>query len=87
VPPANNGIYDHLRSTYYDRLKSAKQTEGKQARRRRVEGSEDAALAEIIPTESRGREGSERLLTAWHDLEQRVVRDLILSGSVRRSQQ
>jgi polyribonucleotide nucleotidyltransferase len=82
VPPANDGIYDRLKSNYYDRLKTAKQTEGKQSRADAVKEVKTAAIAEIIPDPAaEGAVDPNAFGTAWHDLEQRVVRDLILSGT------
>jgi polyribonucleotide nucleotidyltransferase len=81
VPAPNNGIYDRLRERFYEQLKSAKQTEGKQARSDAVKQVKTAAQAEIIPDpKAEGAADAAAVQTAWHDLEQRVVRDLILSG-------
>jgi polyribonucleotide nucleotidyltransferase len=85
VPPPNDGLYDRLKTTYYDRLREAKQTVGKQARADAVVLVKQQALAEVIPVTA--AEGTQLLptleafQTAWHDLEQRVVRDLILAGT------
>jgi polyribonucleotide nucleotidyltransferase len=81
VPAPNNGIYDRLRERYYEQLKSAKQTEGKQDRADAVKQVKTAAVAEIIPDpKAEGAPDAAAVQTAWHDLEQRVVRDLILAG-------
>jgi polyribonucleotide nucleotidyltransferase len=80
VPPPSDGLYDRLRETYYDRLRTAKQTEGKQARAEAVGQLKQQALAELIADAAEGAPAIESLGAAWHDLEQRVVRDLILSG-------
>ncbi len=82
VPPANDGIYDRLKSSLYDRLKDAKRTEGKHARAEAVEALKAQALIEIIPSPTaEGAPAIESFKTAWHKLEENVVRDLILSGT------
>ncbi len=84
TPPPDDGLHDRLKNAYYDRLKDAKRTEGKQARAEAVGVVKQAALAEVIPeTPHVGAEvpSPERFSSVWHDLEQRVVRDLILSGT------
>jgi polyribonucleotide nucleotidyltransferase len=82
VPPANDGLYDRLKSTAYDRLKEAKRTEGKHARAEAVAALKSQLLIEMVP--SQGAEGAtalESFQKAWHALEERAVRDLILSGT------
>jgi polyribonucleotide nucleotidyltransferase len=81
VPPPNDGVYERLRHSFYDRLKEAKQTEGKQARADAVGQVKTQALLELIPVPTaEGAPPLEAFQTAWHDLEQRVVRDSILGG-------
>jgi polyribonucleotide nucleotidyltransferase len=78
----NDGLFDRLNSTYYSRLKEAKRTEGKQARADAVALVKAAALLETIPDPAaEGAVSAEAFSKAWHDLEQRVVRDWILSGT------
>jgi polyribonucleotide nucleotidyltransferase len=84
TPPPDDGLFDRLKQAYYDRLKAAKQTEGKHARAEAVGLVKQQAVAEVIPDAVAGAAGAptpERFATVWHDLEQRVVRDLILSGT------
>ncbi len=82
VPPADDGLDGRLRQSYYDRLKQAKQTEGKSARREAVAAVKEAALAEIIPdANAEGAIDVNRFKSAWHDLEAVVIRDLILAGT------
>lgn len=82
VPPPKDGLYDRLKSTMYDRLKEAKRTEGKHARAEAVAQLKSQALIEIIPSPTaEGAPALEAFQKAWHDLEQRVVRDLILGGT------
>ena len=63
-------------------LKSAKQTDGKQARAEAVGAVREQAMAEIIPDpEAEGAFTSDDFGKAWHDLEAIVIRDLILAGT------
>jgi polyribonucleotide nucleotidyltransferase len=65
-------IYDRLKSQFYDEFKWAEAVKGLKAR----------AVAEIIPNpQATDAVKPEVFSTAWHDLEERVVRDLILSGT------
>jgi polyribonucleotide nucleotidyltransferase len=82
IPAPSDGLYERLRAGFYDRLKEAKRTAAKHARAEAVAGVKAQALLEIIPTPSaEGATALELFQTAWHNLEQRVVRDLILSGT------
>jgi len=79
--PEDDGLLGRLRETYYDRLKDAKQTVGKQDRADVVAGLKEQVFAELIPDpEAADALCPNRLKSAWHDLEQIVVRDLILVG-------
>lgn len=70
-----------LCSAYYDRFKTAKQTEGKQARNDACNSLREAAFAEMIPDPSaEGAISKDTFYRAWHTLENRVVRDSILAG-------
>jgi len=88
APPADS-LLDILRQRYYDDFRVAKQTEGKLARAEAVAALKARALAEMIPAaDAAPAEGAaveaiepDRFDRAWHTLEQRVVRDLILSGT------
>ncbi|HUS40795.1 MAG TPA: polyribonucleotide nucleotidyltransferase, partial [Pirellulales bacterium] len=80
--PESDGVYDKLRATYYDKFKAAKQTPGKQERADAVSALKAEALAAEIPDP--GAEGAmcpQAFRSGWHDLEGRVMRDLILSGT------
>jgi polyribonucleotide nucleotidyltransferase len=82
VPPPDNGLAGSLRERFYDELKAAKQTDGKQARADAVSQLKARALAELIPDpKAEGAPDEAAFRTAWHDLEERVVRDLILAGT------
>jgi polyribonucleotide nucleotidyltransferase len=82
VPPADDGLFGQLHGRYYDALKSAKQTEGKLARAEAVRVVREQAVAETIPDpEAEGAPQRAAFDTAWHRLEARVTRDLILAGT------
>ncbi len=82
VPPPNDGIYDRLKNSFYDRLKDAKRTEGKHQRAEAVSQLKSQALLEIIPSPTaEGAPALDKFSKAWHDLEEKVVRDWILSGT------
>ncbi|MGQ9505746.1 MAG: polyribonucleotide nucleotidyltransferase [Thermogutta sp.] len=82
VPPPPSPLYDQLKTRYYDAFRQAKQTPGKQDRAAACESLKQQALQETIPdptaVDPTVVADFER---AWHDLERRVVRDLILSGT------
>ncbi len=82
TPPEDDGLVDRLKNSYYDDFKAAKQTDGKQARAEAVSGLKERAKNETIPDpEAEGAICPKRFRTAWHDLEEIVVRDLILAGT------
>jgi polyribonucleotide nucleotidyltransferase len=81
TPQPDDGLYDKLKSKYYEPFKTAKQTEGKQNRAAAVKELKEKALAELIPDPTAaGAIDVSAFAVAWHKLEERVVRDLILSG-------
>jgi polyribonucleotide nucleotidyltransferase len=82
IPPPDDGLYDQLKSRYYDQFRAAKQTEGKQARADAVSALKERVIAEMIPDPTAaGAVDEAALKTAWHKLESRIVRDLILAGT------
>jgi polyribonucleotide nucleotidyltransferase len=82
VPPPNDGIYDRLNSSFYDRMKEAKRVEGKHARAEAVAQLKSQALIEIIPSPTaEGAPSLDKFSKAWHDFEEKVVRDWIISGT------
>ena len=83
VPPPNDGLFERLRERL---LRSAQggQADRRQAGPRRCGRRRQGAGAARIDSRSDGRRAlrcSSRSQTAWHDLEEQVVRDLILSGT------
>lgn len=80
--PVPDGIFDLLKSKYYGAFKVAKQTPGKHARADAVDALEQQAVAELIPDPAAPNAlNSVGFNRAWHELENRVVRDLILAGT------
>ncbi len=82
VPPADSGLLDKLKTGYYDKLKAAKGTEGKQARADACKAVKEAAKAEYLPdAEADDAICPNEFKKQWHDLEAIVIRDLILAGT------
>ncbi|HMO86788.1 MAG TPA: polyribonucleotide nucleotidyltransferase, partial [Lacipirellulaceae bacterium] len=80
--PPSDGLLDVLRQRYYDAARAAKQTEGKHARAEAMAAVKKQVLTELIPDPAAdGAYDVNAFGTAWHDLEERVVRDLILGGT------
>ncbi len=80
--PEPDQLLPRLRETYYDRLKTAKQTVVKQERAEAVSAVKQAAFEEIIPDpDAADAVDPGKFGNAWHDLEAIVVRDLILAGT------
>jgi polyribonucleotide nucleotidyltransferase len=81
VAASDGGLADRLRSSYYDGLRAAKATEGKLARAEAVAKVRERAVSEVIPDpKADGAVDSNLFANVWHDLQEQVVRDLILSG-------
>ncbi len=81
-PPESDGLFDVLQEKAYDRLKQAKQTEGKHARAEAVSALKKELNAELIPDpDAEGAYTASSFGKSWHDLEEKVVRDLILGGT------
>ncbi|MGW8257314.1 MAG: polyribonucleotide nucleotidyltransferase [Thermoguttaceae bacterium] len=78
----SDGLYETLKEKFYDQLRAAKQTEGKLAREEACDALKTQVVAEMIPDPAaEGAITAEAFGKAWTDLERRVVRDLILSGT------
>ncbi len=80
--PEPDGLFDLLKEKYYDDFRAAKQTEGKLARAEACNALRERVMAEMIPDpDAEGAIVPGAFFSAWHDLEQRIVRDLILAGT------
>ncbi|MEX0793230.1 MAG: polyribonucleotide nucleotidyltransferase, partial [Pirellulaceae bacterium] len=81
ISPPKPEVYQRLLDTYYNDLKSTLQISGKQERSDAVRALKERVKAEIIPDpDAEGAVPSAELKSAWHDVEARVIRDLILAG-------
>ena len=82
VPPPDDGVADRVKAAFYNDLTTAKQTAGKQNRADAVKAVKARALAETIPDpKAAGAVEPARFSTVWHDMEEQVVRDLIMAGT------
>ncbi len=81
TPKEDDGLYDRVKSAYYDRFLDAKQTDGKQARADAIRALKESAQGEMIPDpDADDAIDPKRFGTVWHDVEADVVRNLILEG-------
>ena len=82
VAPEDDGLFDRLNSAYYSEFKTRMQTPGKHDRENAVSELRDRAQQELIPDpNAEGAICVKRFKTVWHDLEEKVVRDLIIAGT------
>jgi polyribonucleotide nucleotidyltransferase len=80
--PADDGLYERIKNAYYDDLRSAQQTPGKQARSEAVRAVKERVVADLIPDPSAPDAiPMGAFANAWDRVDQRVVRDLILAGT------
>ena len=82
TPPEKDDLLDRLKDRYYDEFRAAKRTEGKLARAEAVAALRERVQAEMIPDpDAEDAIAASAFGHAWHALEARVVRDLILDGT------
>ena len=82
VAPPSDGLYDVLREKYYAKAREAKQTAGKHARADAMRAVREQAQAELIPDPTQTEPYTlSSFQKSWHDLEARIVRDLIQDGT------
>ena len=82
TPPEDDGLVDKLSDAYYEEFKTRMQTPGKHDRAAAVKELCEKVMAELIPDpEAEGAISINRFKTAWHDLEGKVARDLIVAGT------
>lgn len=80
--PVNDGCYDALKGRFYDQARAAKQTAGKHDRADAMRAVKEQAKAALIPDPTaEGAYSDASFSKAWHDLEAKIVRDLILDGT------
>ncbi len=82
IEPADDGLLQRLNDAYYDDFKTTQQTSGKQERADAVRALRDRAMGEVIP-DPNAEDAIDvgRFKSVWHDLEEKVVRDLIIAGT------
>ncbi|TWU56702.1 Polyribonucleotide nucleotidyltransferase [Rubripirellula tenax] len=82
IAPQDDGMFKRLNDGYYDKFRAAMQTSGKAARNEACSAVRDQAIADIIPDpKAADAVDIKRLKSVWHDLEEKVVRDLIVAGT------
>ncbi len=82
APAPQSPVYEQLKSRFYSDFKAAKTTVGKQNRAAAVKALKEKVIAETIPDPAAaGAVSPMEFDSAWHHLEERIVRDLILSGT------
>jgi len=80
--PEPDDLFERLKERWAEQFRAAKRTEGKLARAQACDELKETALRETIPDPTAPDAVSpERFNAAWHALERRVVRDLILEGT------
>ncbi len=78
----DSALLGQLTERYGDRFRAAKQTEGKAARNQACNELRELALGEMIPDPTaEGALCRDTFHRVWHQLESKVVRGLILSGT------
>lgn len=81
TPPADNGLLEKLKSTYWDDFKSAVTTGLKKDRAEAKTAIKERIHADLIPDpKSDSAICPKDLGTAIHDLEEAIIRDSILNG-------
>jgi polyribonucleotide nucleotidyltransferase len=78
--PAPNPVLEKMASRFLEEMKTAKQTEGKQARATRMDELRDHITGHFHPEGKEPEFAPEAVAHALGQLEERVVRDLILEG-------
>ena len=82
VPPEDDGLFARLNDAYYDDFRGAMQTTGKQDRADKIRNVKEKARGEVIPDPNADDAVCpKRFKTVWHDLEEKVIRDLIVAGT------
>ncbi len=82
-----NPFLETIRARFFEEIKQAKRTEGKQARAEAVAALKERVKAELMPaaeTEDKALENKaleEKFTAAWHALVAQAIRELILSGT------
>ncbi len=75
-----NPLHDLFRQRFYHELKERKQASGKHNRSDQVRELKEQIAKEFLPENGASKHTPEQVSSAFHALEERVVRDLILEG-------
>jgi polyribonucleotide nucleotidyltransferase len=80
--PEPNPFLESIRSKYFEEIKQAKRTEGKQARAEAVSAVKERAKAELLPAaDAEDKTRDEQFSSAWQTTVTQGIRELILSGT------
>ena len=79
--PADHALFDKMKEEFFEPVKAAKRTEGKQARAAAVEEVFTKVREKYAPAEGKEGPTPDEIGAALHTLEGAVVRNLILSGT------
>jgi polyribonucleotide nucleotidyltransferase len=79
-PAAENPAFTYLYGKYASEFRGLKTTSGKHARAEKIKEFKDRIKAELIPAEGEPKFPPEKVSAALSQLEERVVRDLIMEG-------
>ena len=79
--PEDDGVLGKLTDKYYDAYKLVLQISSKQERGQARSELKERAIAEMIPDpDADNAISSSAFGTGWHDLEEKIIRDMILAG-------
>lgn len=82
VAPEDDGLMERLTNAYHADFKTAMQTPGKQDRADKIRSLRERAMADVIPDpKADDAICSKRFKSVWHDLEEIVIRELIMAGT------
>ena len=80
--PDDGGLLEKVSAKYFDEFKSVLQISGKQERGEARRELKEKAVAEFIPDPDAADAISGGAFgTAWHDLEEKIIRQMILEGT------
>ncbi len=85
--PDPNPFLETIRAKYFEEIKQAKRTEGKQARAEAVSALKERAKLELIPVAETAEKAAEnkpleeKFSAAWQTVVTQAIRELILSGT------
>jgi polyribonucleotide nucleotidyltransferase len=78
--PTANPLIEIFRKKFYNEFRERKQTAGKAERAESIRELKDRIVAEYIPEDGEGKYTPAQVSSALYNLEERIVRDLILEG-------